>query len=59
LLRGEVTRLDAENGTITVILDGVSSSHPAIRWGQRNTIEASASPGEASKSTRRKQHQPD
>ena len=52
LLRGEVTRVDNEDGTITVLLDGIFPIRHTLR-ADSSAIEASASPGRAGKSSRR------
>ena len=52
LLRGEVTRVDDEDGTITVLLDGIVPIRHTLR-ADSSAIEASASPGVAGKSSRR------
>ena len=43
LLRGEVTRVDHEDGTITVLLDGVVPIRHTLR-ADSSIIEANASP---------------
>ena len=52
LLRGEVTRVDNEDGTITVLLDGIIPIRHTLR-ADSSAIEASVSPGKAGKSSRR------
>ncbi len=44
MLRGEVTRIDEDEGTITVLLDGIVPVNHTLR-ANSSIIEASASPG--------------
>lgn len=52
LLRGEVTRVDNEDGTLTVLLDGIVPIRHTLR-ADSSSIEASASPGKSGKTLRR------
>ena len=51
LLRGEGTRVDDEDGTITVLVDGLVPICHMLRK-DTSAIEASASPGKSGKSSR-------
>ena len=51
LLRGEVTRVDDEDETITVLVDGLVPIRHTLRK-DTSSIEASASPGKSGKSSR-------
>ena len=52
LLRGEVTRADDDDGTITVLIDGIIPIRHTLR-ADSSAIEASASPGGRSGKARR------
>jgi hypothetical protein len=53
LLRGEVTRVDDEDETVTVLVDGLVPIRHTLRK-DSSSIEASVSPGKSSgKSSRR------